>query len=83
MTEEYYVELVRDDPGGGVFNEEGEWEHQKIMTWLCPGCGRFVDWEFGCDDEMGHLCDDCWFEEVNPHQVERSENDHQREGVPG
>lgn len=32
----------------------------KHETFFCPRCERVVSWNFGCDDDMPALCDDCW-----------------------
>jgi hypothetical protein len=63
MTE-HYVEVVCEDPVLGAFDPKtGKFELAKIMCWVCPGCDRVMDWEFGCahdDPEEAAVCDDCW-----------------------
>jgi len=40
-------------------------QYQLLVNrmWLCPGCGRYVDWDHGCaheDPKLARLCDDCF-----------------------
>lgn len=64
--EEHYVEVVCLDRRFGHYNiKTGRWELAKIMCWVCPGCDRVMDWEFGCAHEdpiEASFCDDCWVE---------------------
>ena len=62
-VEEYYVELI--PMINGYPPDPEDMKHEKIMCWVCPGCDRVVDWEFGCghDDPVeASFCDDCWVE---------------------
>lgn len=42
-------------------------EGAKRDSWLkpfflCPGCGKYQDWEYGCADDYPEICDACWDE---------------------
>jgi len=79
MLEEYYVK-VYPDPGDDFL------DHKPIMTWLCPGCGRLVDWEFGCahdNPEESALCDDCWVERYGHEDQNRSSKRAVHQDSPG
>lgn len=32
---------------------------------LCPGCRKYQDWDFGAADDWPEMCDDCWDEKRN------------------
>ena len=32
----------------------------RCEHFACAGCGRWVPWDDGCDDEHADLCDECW-----------------------
>ena len=31
-------------------------------AFICYSCKRIVPWNFGCADDLPHVCDDCWGE---------------------
>jgi hypothetical protein len=43
-----------------VMHESGRRDSWLKPYFLCPGCNKYQDWEFGCADDKPELCDACW-----------------------